>query len=126
MPLTVAMHWFHVEKPQFDAPPPKRRRLRQDCRRQRERGEYDCSNSHRKSPFVVVPGQQHVSSPHPGGCASAFQKTRERPNSVHSRASGNPEGNKSGRRHVLGPRFRGDERERVTQSHVRPSTTTNG
>jgi hypothetical protein len=24
MPLTVAMHWFQVEKPQFDAPPPQR------------------------------------------------------------------------------------------------------
>src|SRR5262245_64406688 len=33
-------------------------RLRQSRRRQRERGEHDCSNSHRKSPFVVVPDKR--------------------------------------------------------------------
>src|SRR5262245_62072142 len=52
-------------------------RLRQSRRRQRERGEHDCSNSHRKSPFVVVPDKQThamLVRPPPTDACRTFQK----------------------------------------------------
>ena len=93
------------------------RRLCQHPRRQRERSEHDCSNSHRKPPFVVVPDKQThamLVRPPPTDARRAFQKlVNPLELRLGERAAARVESRKRQNQEfvmcALGPRVRGDE-----------------